>query len=49
MVPDGFKDWAKPVGTGAFVLENYDPGVRIRLKKTRPYWKEGADIWMALT
>src|SRR5271155_4339901 len=41
MVPDGFKDWAKPVGTGAFVLESFDPGVRIRVKKVRPYWKEG--------
>ena len=41
IVPDGFKDWAKPVGTGAFSLEKYDPGVRISLKKTRDYWKEG--------
>ncbi len=41
MVPDGFKDWSKPVGTGAFSLEKYDPGVRISLKKTRDYWKEG--------
>ncbi len=44
MVPDGFKDWAKPVGTGPFALENYDPGVRIRLKKSRPYWKEGKGL-----
>src|SRR5271154_41537 len=44
MVPDGFKDWAKPVGTGAFVLESFDPGVRIRVKKTRPYWKEGKGL-----
>ena len=41
MVPDGFKDWAKPVGTGAFSLDKYDPGVRISLKKIRDYWKEG--------
>ena len=41
MVPDGFKDWAKPVGTGAFSLDKFDPGVRISLKKTRDYWKEG--------
>ena len=39
MVPDGFKDWAKPVGTGAFSLDKFDPGVRISLKKTRDYWK----------
>ena len=41
MVPDGFKDWSKPVGTGAFSLDKFDPGVRISVKKTRDYWKEG--------
>ena len=41
MVPDGFKDWANPVGTGAFLLEKFDPGVRIALKKNPDYWKEG--------
>jgi peptide/nickel transport system substrate-binding protein len=42
MVPDGFKDWAKPIGTGAFVLEHFDPGVRIAFKKANgDYWKEG--------
>jgi len=50
MVPNGFKDWAKPVGTGAFTLEKFDPGVRIVLKKRPDYWKEsrgwldGADV-----
>jgi len=50
MVPDGFKDWAKPVGTGAFTLEKFDPGVRIILKKRADYWKpnrgwlDGADV-----
>ena len=41
MVPDGHKDWAKPVGSGPFVVETYDPGVRIALKKAPDYWKEG--------
>ena len=41
MVPAGFTDWAKPVGTGAFALESFDPGVKIRLKKVGPYWKAG--------
>lgn len=42
MVPADFKDWAKPVGTGAFVLDKFDPGVRIALKKANgDYWKEG--------
>ena len=35
MVPDGFKDWAKPVGTGAFTLEKFDPGVRIVAQEAR--------------
>ncbi len=41
MVPNGFKDWAKPVGTGAFTLEKLDPGVRIVFKKRPDYWKQG--------
>ncbi len=41
MVPDGFKNWAKPVGTGAFTLDKFDPGVRISLRRTRDYWKAG--------
>jgi len=41
MVPDGFKDWANPVGTGAFRMEKYDPGVRIAMKKNPDYFKEG--------
>ncbi len=41
MVPDGFKDWSKPIGTGAFVLDRFDPSVQIALKKTADYWKEG--------
>ena len=39
MVPDGFKNFANPVGTGAFTLENFDPGVRIGLKRAPNYWK----------
>jgi len=41
MVPDGFKDWSKPIGTGSMVLEKFDPGVRCSLKKGGDYWKEG--------
>jgi len=39
MVPDGFKDFAHPVGTGAFTLDTFDPGVRIAFKKNPNYWK----------
>ncbi len=41
VVPNGFTDWAHPVGTGAFVLESFQPGVRIRVKKRDGYWKAG--------
>ena len=41
MVPASYVDWAKPVGTGAFVLDGFEPGVRIGLKKAGPYWKPG--------
>ncbi|ALN74672.1 ABC transporter substrate-binding protein [Aureimonas sp. AU20] len=39
VVPDGFTDWTKPVGTGPFVFETYDPGVRSRFKRNESYWK----------
>jgi peptide/nickel transport system substrate-binding protein len=41
MVPDGFTDWQKPVGTGAFVLDRFEPGQRIALKRAGDYWKDG--------
>ena len=39
MVPNGFSDWARPIGTGAFTLEAFEPGARILFKKAGPYWK----------
>lgn len=41
MVPNGHTDWAKPIGTGAFTLEKFEPGVRILLKSRGNYWKPG--------
>jgi len=41
MVPDGFKDWSKPVGTGGYVLDKFDPGVRVALRKAPEYWRAG--------
>jgi peptide/nickel transport system substrate-binding protein len=41
MVPDGFKDWSKPVGAGAFILDKFEPGSHIALKKAGDYWKDG--------
>lgn len=38
---DGKLDISSGVGTGAFVLESYEPGVRTALKRNPNYWKEG--------
>ena len=38
-------DWESGVGTGAFVLENFDPGVRTVVKRNPNYWKEGAGFF----
>jgi peptide/nickel transport system substrate-binding protein len=38
---DGGIDWESGVGTGAFVLQSYEPGVRIAMKRSPNYWKEG--------
>ncbi len=39
MVPDGYKDFAHPIGTGAFTLDKFDPGVSCSLKRNANYWK----------
>ncbi len=41
VVPEGFNDWAKPIGTGAFTVESFDPGVRCVLRNVGNYWKTG--------
>ena len=38
---DGTIDWQSGVGTGAFVLENFEPGVRTTATRNPNYWKEG--------
>lgn len=42
MVPDGHKDWTKPVGTGAYVIEQFQPGVRVAGTRNKNFWKQGA-------
>jgi len=40
IVPNGFTDWSKPDGTGAFTMEEFSPGVRfVAKKKPGNYWK----------
>lgn len=41
VVPAGFDDWAKPVGTGPFIPESIEPGVRARFIRNPNYWKPG--------
>jgi peptide/nickel transport system substrate-binding protein len=41
IVPNGFTDFSKPDGTGAFALESFEPGVRVITKNKGNYWKPG--------
>ena len=41
VVPDGFTDFARPVGTGAYKFELMEPGVRAVVKSSGSYWKSG--------
>jgi len=39
--PAGTKDFEKGIGTGAFKLVSWEPGVRALTKRNPNYWKEG--------
>lgn len=41
IVPADDRDFEKGVGTGGYVLESYEPGVRSRVTRFANYWKEG--------
>jgi len=38
---DGVADWQSGIRTGAFVLENFEPGVSAKLKRNANYFKTG--------
>ncbi len=38
---DGGIDWQSGVGTGGYVLDKFDPGVRTTVKRNPNYWKSG--------
>ncbi len=38
---DGRLDWAAGIGTGGYILQNYEPGVRAEFKRNPNYWKPG--------
>ena len=40
VVPNGWTDWMKPVGTGGYTLETFQPGIRSVTKKRDGYWKQ---------
>ena len=39
-VRDGQLDWASGIGTGGYMIKNYEPGVRASLYKNPDYWKQ---------
>ncbi|MCH8998289.1 MAG: twin-arginine translocation signal domain-containing protein [Proteobacteria bacterium] len=39
---DGVIDWQSGGGTGGYVLESFEPGVRASFKRNPNYWKENA-------
>jgi peptide/nickel transport system substrate-binding protein len=39
VVPKDFTDWQMPIGTGAYTLESFEPGVRLVFKARGDYWK----------
>lgn len=41
VVPKDFTDWQKLIGTGAYTLESFEPGVRLTFKNRGDYWKPG--------
>lgn len=41
IVQDGTTDFSKGNGTGAFVLQTFEPGVRSVVTKNKNYWKSG--------
>ena len=41
IMPAGTKDFNKGIGTGPYILKNFEPGVRVFSTKNPNYWKEG--------
>ena len=44
IMPAGFDDWSRPVGTGAFEITSFDPGVRVTAERNPNYWKTGRGL-----
>ena len=39
MVPDGWTDWSKPVGTAGYTVDHFDAGVRATGQRFKNYWR----------
>jgi len=48
--PDGTqgKDWDKGIGTGGYILEEWEPGVRALTKRNPNYWKKNSAFFDAI-
>ncbi len=52
IVPEDHSDWSRLIGTGGYILEDFDPGVRVVAKRNPNYWKSDRawiDSFEALT
>ncbi|MGE0240205.1 MAG: ABC transporter substrate-binding protein [Parvibaculaceae bacterium] len=38
---EGKIDWASGIGTGAYAIASFEPGIRANLKRNGNYWKDG--------
>ena len=41
LVKNGTYDFSKPIGTGAFIMKEFQPGIRTVLTRNPNFWKEG--------
>jgi peptide/nickel transport system substrate-binding protein len=41
ILPNGYRDWSKGVGTGGYILESFEPGIRAKTRRNPNYWKQG--------
>ncbi len=46
---DGKMDWSEGRGTGPYVMENFEPGIRVEMSKNKNYWKPDHGFFDAYT
>ena len=45
IMPAGYRDYDKPVGTGGYSIVEFQPGVRVLGKRHPNYWRSGKGAW----